>query len=410
MEKFKNINPASIAISDFDYHLPDEKIAKYPLPRRDQSKLLVWKNKQIEDHIFSELPELLPGNSLLVFNNTKVIRARLLFEKETGAHIEIFCLDPHEPADYQIAFQQTQTCTWKCMVGNLKKWKEGKLSKTVSIEGVTVHLVAEKMPSPENENLIRFSWDHPDFEFAKIIEHAGILPIPPYLHRDTEESDLLRYQTVYSKVKGSVAAPTAGLHFTEDTFKRLREKGIKTRELTLHVGAGTFQPVKSKTIEGHRMHSEQIHISQSLLENLLAHKGPVIAVGTTTIRTLESIYWLGCQALSGKISGIENLKIEQWEPYQTEAATTSGESVNALLSFMKKQQTDHLVASTQLIILPGYEFRMIDGMLTNFHQPQSTLLLLISAFLGDHWRTIYQHALENNYRFLSYGDSNLYLR
>lgn len=410
MENFKNINPGQISISDFNYHLPDEKIAKYPLPQRDQSKLLVWKNKLIEDHAFTEIPDLLPENSLLIFNNTKVIRARLLFEKETGARIEIFCLDPYEPSDYQIAFQQTQSCSWKCMIGNLKKWKEGRLKKILDIEGHQIELVAEKIPSDKTENLISFSWNNPQFEFSKIIENAGILPIPPYLKRDTEESDIQRYQTVYSKIKGSVAAPTAGLHFTDDVFERIKEKGHHLQELTLHVGAGTFQPVKSETIDGHEMHSEQIYISQQLLENLIAHKGPKIAVGTTTIRTLESIYWLGKQIAFGEITTNAHLNVSQWEPYQNANMISATDSLKALLAYMKAMQTDHLTASTQIIILPGYQFKIIDGMITNFHQPKSTLLLLISAFLGDDWKTVYNHALQNNYRFLSYGDSNLYLK
>ncbi|HBL77799.1 MAG: S-adenosylmethionine tRNA ribosyltransferase [Bacteroidetes bacterium GWF2_42_66] len=410
MGNFNNINPGSISISDFNYPLPDEKIAKYPLPQRDQSKLLVWKNHSIEDRIFSELPDLLPTNSLLIFNNTKVIRARLLFEKETGARIEIFCLDPHEPSDYQIAFQQTKTCTWKCMIGNLKKWKEGTLKKSIIIEGENVELCAEKISSDRQDNIIRFIWNNVHFEFSKIIEHAGILPIPPYLNRETEESDLQRYQTVYSKIKGSVAAPTAGLHFTEEVFQRIREKGYQTEELTLHVGAGTFQPVKSETIEAHRMHAEQIYIPQQLIERLLKHRGPRIAVGTTTIRTLESIYWLGTQITTGSVSDISNLKISQWEPYQGTKKIEVNESLQAILSFMKSRQTDHFSASTEIIIVPGYEFTIIDGMLTNFHQPQSTLLLLVSAFLGENWKTVYNHALQNNYRFLSYGDSNLYLK
>lgn len=410
MEDFKNINPGQISISDFNYHLPDEKIAKYPLPQRDQSKLLVWKNKLIEDHAFAEIPNLLPENSLLIFNNTKVIRARLLFEKETGARIEIFCLDPLEPADYQIAFQQTQSCSWKCMIGNLKKWKEGRLKKVFDIEGQRIEFIAEKILSDKTENLIRFSWNNSQFEFSKIIEHAGILPIPPYLNRDTEESDIQRYQTVYSKIKGSVAAPTAGLHFTDEVFAHMKEKGHQTQELTLHVGAGTFQPVKSETIDGHKMHSEQIYISLELIEKLLAHRGSKLAVGTTTIRTLESIYWLGNQIMSGKILANGSLNVSQWEPYQSSGTVPVNKSLEALLAFMKRNNTDHLSASTQIIILPGYQFKIIDGMITNFHQPKSTLLLLISAFLGNDWKTVYNHALQNNYRFLSYGDSNLYLK
>lgn len=410
MENVSNIQPGNISINDYNYSLPDEKIAKYPLPQRDQSKLLAWKNNSIEDRIFSELPGLLPENSLLVFNNTKVIRARLLFEKETGARIEIFCLDPYQPADYQLAFQQTRTCVWKCMVGNLKKWKGGILKRELTVDGEIVALSAERISSDGHDNIIRFSWDNAGFEFSRIIEHAGILPIPPYLNRETEESDVQRYQTVYSKIKGSVAAPTAGLHFTEEVFRQLGEKGHQIQELTLHVGAGTFQPVKSGTIQAHRMHAEQLYITRQLIEKLLQHKGPRIAVGTTTVRTLESIYWLGNQIANGSVTDRSTLKISQWEPYHTAKKVTVNESLEAILSLMKGNSTSHLSASTEIIIVPGYSFKLVDGMLTNFHQPQSTLLLLVSAFLGNQWKTVYKHALDSNYRFLSYGDSNLYLR
>lgn len=409
MGNLKNIHPANISVKDFSYNLPEEKIAKYPLERRDQSKLLVWQNGKISDQVFNELPQLLPANSTLFFNNTKVIRARLLFQKETGANIEIFCLDPFEPSDYQIAFQETEKCTWHCMIGNQKKWKSGILKRFLEIDGQTIILSAEKIETSDKK-LVKFSWDNADFEFSRIIEHAGILPIPPYLNRNTEESDLTRYQTVYSKIKGSVAAPTAGLHFTENVFEKLREAGHKTAELTLHVGAGTFQPVKSETIEGHEMHSEQIYITRELISQIRDCEYCTIAVGTTTIRTLESIYWLGYQVASKEITDIENLKVSQWEPYATKNEISVDESLNALLKLMDIHKTDHLSVSTQIIIAPGYEFKIIDGMLTNFHQPQSTLLLLISAFLGESWKTIYDHALQNEYRFLSYGDSNLYLK
>lgn len=409
MGNLKNIHPATISVQDFSYELPEEKIAKYPLKERDQSKLLVWQNDKISDRIFNELPHLLPANSTLFFNNTKVIRARLLFQKETGANIEIFCLDPYEPSDYQIAFQATKKCTWHCMIGNQKKWKSGILKRKLEIDGQTIVLAAEKIETTDKK-LVKFSWDNAGFEFSRIIEHAGILPIPPYLNRNTEESDLTRYQTVYSKIKGSVAAPTAGLHFTEDVFEKLRKAGHKTAELTLHVGAGTFQPVKSETIEGHEMHSEQIYITRELIGQIQKCEDYSIAIGTTTIRTLESIYWLGCQIASGEPFDIDNLKVSQWEPYADKKEVSVDESLNALLQLMETHKTDYLSASTQIIIAPGYNFKIIDGMLTNFHQPQSTLLLLISAFLGENWKTIYDHALQNGYRFLSYGDSNLYLR
>lgn len=402
---------SGISISDYAYELPDARIAKYPLAERDQSKLLVWKNGNIQDTHFTNLPEHLPANSLLIFNNTKVIRARLHFQKETGARIEIFCLDPHEPADYQIAFQTTESCVWKCMIGNQKKWKGERLKKTVWIDETEIELCAEQVDPETNKSLIRFSWNNPDFEFSRIIEHAGSLPIPPYLNRETEQSDLERYQTVYSKIKGSVAAPTAGLHFTEKVFSHLKNEGHELAELTLHVGAGTFQPVKSETISGHEMHSEHLYISRDFLHKLIHHSGKKIAVGTTSVRTLESLYWIGVQACKNPELNIEDLKVSQWEAYQENGnSIQSNQALKALVGLLDKHQTDYLSASTQIIIAPGYQFRIVDGLITNFHQPQSTLLLLISAYLGQDWRNIYAHALANDYRFLSYGDSNLYLK
>ena len=400
-----------ISISEFSYDLPDAKIAKYPLAKRDQSKLLVWKNGQIQDAKFRELSDYLPSNSLLIFNNTKVIRARLHFQKETGAKIEIFCLDPYEPADYQIAFQTTQSCVWKCMIGNQKKWKGEKLRKSIRIDNTEIELCAEQINPENNKSLIRFSWNNPDFEFSRIIENAGSLPIPPYLNRETEQSDLERYQTVYSKIKGSVAAPTAGLHFTEKVISHMEKEGHQLAELTLHVGAGTFQPVKSERISDHEMHAEQLYLSRDFLNKLIHHKGNKIAVGTTSVRTLESIYWLGVQAYRYPEIDIENLKVSQWEAYQeNKQELPINDALIALITLLDQRQTDYLSASTQIIIAPGYRFRIVDGLITNFHQPQSTLLLLISAYLGNDWKRIYDHALANGYRFLSYGDSNLYLK
>ena len=402
-----------ISTSDYAYNLPDAKIARYPLAERDQSKLLIWKNGQILDEQFQNLPACLPANSLLVFNNTKVIRARIHFMKKTGARIEVFCLDPFEPSDYQIAFQATQSCTWKCMIGNQKKWKGDRLRKTIRIDETNIELYAEQTDPENNKSLIRFSWNNPDFEFARIIEHAGSLPIPPYLNRETEQSDLERYQTVYSKIKGSVAAPTAGLHFTEKVFSDLKNAGHQLAELTLHVGAGTFQPVKSETISGHQMHSEHFYIHRDLLNQLLHfhHSGKTIAVGTTSARTLESLYWLGIQAINNPGLDVSDLHVSQWEAYaEQENQPTASQAFNALIGLLDRNQTDVLSASTQIIIAPGYRFRVTDGLITNFHQPQSTLLLLISAYLGNEWRTIYNHALASDYRFLSYGDSNLYLK
>lgn len=400
-----------ITTNDYAYNLPYDKIAKYPLDERDQSKLLVWKEGQIQDAQFRNLHQYLPSNSLLVFNNTKVICARLHFLKETGAKIEIFCLDPVDPADYQIAFQTTKSCIWNCMIGNQKKWKGDRLRKTISIDKIKIELCAEQIDPENNKSLIRFSWNNPEFEFSRIIENAGLLPIPPYLNRETEPGDLERYQTVYSKIKGSVAAPTAGLHFTEKVFIHLKDDGHELAELTLHVGAGTFQPVKSETISGHEMHSEHFYIRRDFLNQLIHHSGKKIAVGTTSVRTLESLYWLGVQAIKNPQINITELKVSQWEAYQEEENQLSTkEALNALIGLLDRSETDFLSASTQIIITPGYRFRMADGMITNFHQPQSTLLLLISAYLGNEWRTIYEYALANNYRFLSYGDSNLYLK
>ncbi len=413
MENTNNLleRVTGISISDYAYDLPDEKIAKYPLDERDQSKLLVWKNGQIQDSQFGNLPEFLPANSLLIFNNTKVIRARLHFQKETGAKIEIFCLDPVDPADYQIAFQTTQSCIWKCMIGNQKKWKGEPLRKIINIDNKEIELSVEQTDPENNKSQIRFSWNNPNFEFSRIIESAGSLPIPPYLNRETEQSDLERYQTVYSKIKGSVAAPTAGLHFTEKVFSHLTEEGHELAELTLHVGAGTFQPVKSETISGHEMHSEHLYISRDFLNKLIHQSGKKIAVGTTSVRTLESLYWLGLQAHQNPKMSISDMKVTQWEAYQQEEFQFSAiDALQTLVELLDRNQTDYLSASTQIIIAPGYEFQIVDGLITNFHQPQSTLLLLISAYLGDEWRTIYNHALTNNYRFLSYGDSNLYLK
>lgn len=401
----------AITTNDFAYDLPDERIAKYPLAERDQSKLLMWRSGKIIDDQFKNLSGFLPEKSLLIFNNTKVIRARMHFTKETGARIEVFCLDPVDPVDYQMAFQTTQSCVWKCMIGNLKKWKGEKLVKKLVIDETEVLLTAEMTDFDTTKNQIQFSWNRPEFEFSRIIETAGSLPIPPYLNRETEQSDLERYQTVYSKIKGSVAAPTAGLHFTDNVFADLEAKGHELAELTLHVGAGTFQPVKSETISGHPMHSEHFYISRSFLQKLILHSGKKIAVGTTSVRTLESLYWLGVQAKTNPEINPENLHISQWEAYeQDEPEISAHQALKALMQLMDARRTDYLSASTQIIIAPGYTFRIVDGLITNFHQPQSTLLLLISAYLGDEWRKIYDHALANGYRFLSYGDSNLYLK
>ena len=397
-----------IKISEYNYRLPEARIAKYPLKERDKSKLLLWDNGRLEKNVFRNIDSCLPGNSLLIFNNTRVIHARLFFRKKTGAKIEIFCLEPVSPSDYQIAFQEKEKVTWKCMVGNSKKWKNGLLKREIEIDGKTVILKAEKTRQENNSFYINFSWNG-NFTFAAIIEKAGVLPIPPYLKRETEPEDELTYQTVYAKNDGSVAAPTAGLHFTDNVLKNLSEKNIETDEITLHVGAGTFQPVKSETIAGHKMHHEQVIISRKMIEKLLAHSGKTIAVGTTSVRSLESLYWLGLK-LENEERFSEIPVVHQWEPYEKKASISAAKSFENILGYLEKNHLNKIRFSTQIIIVPGYNFKIIEGMITNFHQPQSTLLLLISAFIGNDWKKVYDFALENDFRFLSYGDSNLYLK
>jgi S-adenosylmethionine:tRNA ribosyltransferase-isomerase len=404
LNKYKDIK-----ITDFTYNLPDERIAKYPLKERDKSKLLVWKAGNIQEDIFENCIDYLPENAQLVFNNTRVIHARLFFKKETGARIEIFCLEPIKPLDYQLAFQETKKVIWKCMVGNSKKWKSGILKNEFQINGNNTTLLAEKKSQNGNSFEIEFSWDG-NYHFSEIIEQIGQLPIPPYLNRDTEESDEETYQTVYAKIDGSVAAPTAGLHFTDAVLSKLASKNISTKEVTLHVGAGTFQPVKSATIEGHTMHHEQVLISKSIIEGFIEHPDNIITIGTTSVRSTESLYWIGLQLENGTFNS-HKPEITQWEAYETKASISTEKALKNILDYLIFNKIDTIQFSTQIIILPGYDFKIISGMFTNFHQPQSTLLLLISAFLGDeNWKEIYDYALKNNFRFLSYGDSNLYLK
>jgi len=401
-----------ISILDYTYSLPDERIATYALEERDQSRLLVWNNGVISDQKFFYLPNCLPAGSMLVFNNTRVIRARLFFRKETGAKIEIFCLEPLTPEDYALSFSQTESCRWKCIVGNLKKWKDEVLVQSLVISGKPVNFRAEKIRAlPNNSFEIGFSWDNAQINFADLLEHSGNIPIPPYLNRESEDIDLTSYQTVYSRIKGSVAAPTAGLHFTPAVFEALEKKRIDCEEVTLHVGAGTFQPVKSATIGGHDMHSEHFILSCDLIDRIAGFEGKIIAVGTTSVRTLESLYFIGCKVIENPEINPDQLTVNQWEPYEVPGTAYSRqESSKALSAYLHHHHLAELSSSTQIIIVPGYEFRVISGMVTNFHQSQSTLLLLIAAFLGDDWRKIYDHALRHNYRFLSYGDSNLYLK
>ncbi|MDE6637106.1 MAG: S-adenosylmethionine:tRNA ribosyltransferase-isomerase [Muribaculaceae bacterium] len=417
LEQIRNIR-----IEDFDYNLPDERIAKHPLADRDSCKLLMYSDGCTSHHIFSEIPNLLPDGSMLVMNNTRVINARMEFFRASGARIEIFLLEPLEPRDYAVAFQTRGRCSWQCLVGNLKKWKDDHLEKELEIEGRKVILKAFRHDAlPGNAHAIEFTWDDPSVTFASIVEAAGNIPIPPYLNRKSEESDSKDYQTVYSRIEGSVAAPTAGLHFTPELLDQIRAKGIETREVTLHVGAGTFQPVKSDEIGGHPMHREIFEIDIDLVRTLrqaLESGRKVIAVGTTTVRTLESLPLLGINILrdqteNGKLK-TEN-EITQWEAYSDESLSIdTEEALKALEQYMEKEGLDHLSASTSIMIAPGFRWRVVDGMVTNFHQPQSTLLLLVSSLLdGDRlsdpsWRRIYQEALDHDYRFLSYGDACLF--
>ena len=399
-----------IRIIDYDYPLPTDRIANYPLPQRDESKLLIYKNGKIREAFFCQLPDYLPLNSLMVFNNTRVIQARLLFRKATGAQIEIFCLEPAMPTDYTLNFQQTKQCSWYCLVGNLKKWKEGVLEQTVHIKKDAIVLLAERKATKGDTHLITFSWDHPACTFADMLDAAGQLPIPPYLHRDTEPSDLQTYQTVYSKINGSVAAPTAGLHFTPEALAALKAKGMQMAELTLHVGAGTFKPVKTETIGKHTMHTEHFVVQRRTILRILDNLGQIIAVGTTSVRTLESLYHIGVALSRNPDATAEELAVNQWAPYETTREwITPAESLRLILNYMDSKKIDQLVSATQIMIVPGYIFRIVRGMITNFHQPQSTLLLLVSAFVKGRWKAIYDYALAHDFRFLSYGDSSLLL-
>ena len=399
----KNIQ--EIAIAEDDYPLPDERIAKYPLAERDTSKLLLYKGGEIREEKFANLPSFIPQGALMVFNNTRVIQARLRFRKETGAQIEVFCLEPEQPADYQQMFQETKECVWQCLVGNSSRWKGGVLSQVINIGGVDVTLSVERVSSAA-VNLVRFFWDG-GFTFAELLEAAGELPIPPYLNRKTEESDKNTYQTVYSKVKGSVAAPTAGLHFTPAVLSALDATGVQRGEVTLHVGAGTFKPVKSELIADHEMHEEYIEVQRALLERLVTAGGAAVAVGTTSVRTLESLYFLGEKVSENPAIEESELCVEQWEPYNREHTISTVEALTALLQWLDAKGLDRVHSHTRIMIAPGYTFRIVKAIVTNFHQPKSTLLLLVSAFIGGNWRKVYDYALENGFRFLSYGDSSL---
>ena len=405
------MNIKDIQIKDFNYPLPDERIAKHPLTQREQCKLLVYQNGDIQDLRFYDVPRLLPQQSMLVYNNTRVINARLRFQKpNAGAIIEIFCLEPIAPRDYAQVFQTTSQCSWLCFVGNSKRWKAGSLTQVVNVNGCEVELAATRGEQKGNAFEIIFSWNNDNITFASLLEAIGEIPIPPYLNRNTEESDSADYQTVYSHIEGSVAAPTAGLHFTDEVLAECDRQGISRRELTLHVGAGTFQPVKSESIGEHDMHTEFISVEKSLLVDLIKANGNVIAVGTTSVRTLESLYYIGITLLNNPDANEEELRVKQWAPYQQDYTISTADALQAIIDHLDRNGIDRYIGSTQIMIAPSFKFRVIRGMITNFHQPQSTLLLLVSAFVDGNWKAIYDYALSNDYRFLSYGDSSLLLR
>ena len=412
-----------IHISDYNYDLPDSRIAKFPVSPRDTSKLLVYRHGEISDDIFYNLPKYLPQKSLMVFNNTKVIQARMHFRKETGALIEVFLMEPAAPTDYELMFQTRGECSWLCMVGNLKKWKEGSLVRNFEVAGSTINFKATMRrdiidaKSGGTNYWVDFAWDNPQVSFAEILDAVGELPIPPYLNRETQDSDKTTYQTVYSKIKGSVAAPTAGLHFTDKVLAAIDAAGVRREELTLHVGAGTFKPVKSEEIDGHTMHTEYVCVRRDTLQTLLDYDCCAIAVGTTSVRTLESLYYMGVKLEANPDAAEEDLHVCQWEPYEKADGTpvdgnlidgiTPQKAISNIIAWLDKNNLKTLHSSTQIIIAPGYEYKIVKVLVTNFHQPQSTLLLLVSAFLKGDWRNVYDYALSHDFRFLSYGDSSI---
>ena len=404
------MHPRKLFIKDFLYELPEERIAKYPLAQRDESKLLIYKQGEIKEDIYYHLDEYIPASSLLLFNNTKVIEARLLFQKSTGSTIELFCLEPgDEYTDITTAMAQKGKVVWKCLAGGAKKWKEESLIKMIKTDSGEIELKARKVKKENDYFLIELSWNDDSLSFAELLHIAGAVPLPPYINRTAEEIDKERYQTIYAKYDGSVAAPTAGLHFTERLFKKLEEKNIHKDFVTLHVGSGTFKPVKSETMQAHEMHAEYIEVRKELIENLLSHlHNNIIAVGTTSLRTIESLYWFGIKTIIQPNIVSKDLQLHQWEAYDLDSNNISAEqSLCSLLQWMNKNQTEILITKTQIIIAPGYDLKVADALITNFHQPQSTLLLLVAALVHNDWRKIYNYALANNFRFLSYGDGNL---
>ncbi|MEE4178030.1 MAG: S-adenosylmethionine:tRNA ribosyltransferase-isomerase [Bacteroides sp.] len=412
MEKSEQNIPENIAglrIEEYSYTLPQERIASFPLEQRDQSKLLVSRGGFIIESRFDQIGQFLPAGSLMVLNNTRVVQARLEFFKETGARIEIFCLQPLKPvSDVHLALGLSSPVHWQCLVGNAKRWKSGVLSLENPATGL--RLTAEQLDRNGEEFEVVFSWNPPNLSFGEVLELAGQTPLPPYITRKAEEKDKTTYQTVYAKDDGSVAAPTAGLHFTRKVFAELEAKEISTRFLTLHVGAGTFKPVSSETIGGHTMHSEQFLVDRKFLAALANHQGDIVAVGTTSMRTLESLYWLGVKMLQGYKPSDGYVRIEQWEPYMLRVGVSVKESLTAIAAFMDKESLQTIQGETALIIVPEYEFKIVDVLITNFHQPRSTLLLLVAAFAGPAWKKAYDYAMHHGFRFLSYGDSCLFFR
>ena len=402
------MNPKDISIQEYTYELNDNRIALFPLEERDQSKLLVYKNGEIKEDVFYNIHQHLPEDSLLVFNDSKVINARLIFQKNTGSKIEIFCLEPAEKInDYATVMSQKQKARWKCMVGGMAKWKEPILEMAIGQDGQTIlkAVVAETLPEAY---IIEFSWTPDELSFAEILSLAGDIPLPPYIKRTTESKDAERYQTIYAKEEGSVAAPTAGLHFTQRTFADFKSKNIAHVNVCLHVGAGTFKPVKSPTMEGHEMHAEWIDVNTETIETLIKNTGKTIAVGTTSLRTIETLYWMGVKAY---LNPNENdIGIKQWDVYDTtlnEVKLNKASALQALLQWLKQKNSNRIFIQTQLLITPGYSYRVASAIITNFHQPQSTLLLLVAAAIGNDWKKCYDYALQNDFRFLSYGDSSL---
>jgi S-adenosylmethionine:tRNA ribosyltransferase-isomerase len=404
------MHPKEISIKDFTYDLPEHLIAKYPLPNRDASRLLIWKDEQIREDIYHHLDQYLPSNSLLVFNNTRVVAARLLFQKSTGATIEIFCLEPDPKyPDITTAMSSRGSVTWLCLVGGASKWKPGTILEKTILHGSTeLRLQAAYIEKNQDSFAIGLSWNEPTLSFAEVLHLAGLMPLPPYIKRKAEQADEDRYQTIYAKHEGSVAAPTAGLHFTESLFQKLEAKNITRSFVTLHVGAGTFQPVKSDTLEGHPMHIEFIDVTVEAIRNLIQYIDThITAVGTTSLRTIESLYWLGCKVLEQPEIHPDDLIVKQWDAYELKGNIPSKTALEALLNYLEQKGLNRLLTRTQLLIAPGYTIRIPHGLVTNFHQPQSTLLLLVAAFAGPRWKDIYQYALSNEFRFLSYGDGCL---